>query len=396
MGRHRALAVRAPIGAILVLGGLCLLLASACRSVRGETARASPRDAARIATEVSDWPRALSLWHDLWARSGHRDGEAAYEASRALVATGDRAGGEALLRIHVARAEDDPRVWTQLGHLELERGALDLAGASFSRALELDPAELRAATGLAQLHRARGEDRAALDVLEGAQRAAGATVGAARIRLGRAASLELGRAALQLGHWDEARRALGAAREDEPLAPGDLLATCAALEVARGPREEVAAEGSLVDVAPRIPTRIPTEVPSIAAGDEGDKDTHSGAAQRPPEFALMRDVIVWLRETRVGHPNRSDLPLAEAELLTRLGRWADAAAAARQALELDPGGLRAVELSVGALLCEGRQGEARVLLDHGLALELKPEDRVRLVALEARLGGPTVPPVLRP
>jgi len=350
---------------------LALALLGATSSCRTVTPVDRPREAARIATDVSDWPRAAALWHELWQRSGHLDPEAAREAARAIAATGDRAGAKALLRSQLARGGDDAAAFTQLGALELADGEHDRAQASFERALALAPGDTRAAVALAQLYRLAGDDARALATVQGATRYAaamaalaadsapaagaptqpragtaavgsGGSASATRAAAGEAdlerdAALELGRASLRLGRYADALVEFERAYADprQPVAPADALALASAFSTA----------------------------------GEG-------------QWQRASSVLGWLQRARDAHPNRSDLPFATARVYDALGRPDDAAQAARRAVELDPGDVDALVLLVTSLRAAGRADEAQRALAHAFTLDLESDERARLVALK--------------
>jgi tetratricopeptide (TPR) repeat protein len=384
VGRRRALAMRRnsrmpsvlpPKGFVLVLALVCA--ASSCRT---PPAGDRPREAARIATDVGDWPRAAALWHELWQHSGHLDPEAAREAARAIAATGDRAGAKALLRSQLARGGDDAAASSQLGALELADGEHDRARASFERGRALAPGDTRAAVALAQLYRLTGEDARALATVQGATRYAAAMAAlAAEAPTGAGAPSSVG------------ARAEGAGS----AAVGPKGGAAAARAAARDAASEAALERDSALALGRVSLRLGRYAEALAAferayADPGQPVVPADALALASAFLtagegqwpLAASVLGWLQRARAAEPNRSDLPLASARLYDALGRPEDAAQAARSAVELDPGDVDALVLLVTSLRAAGRVDEAERVLAHGFALDLDSAERARLVALK--------------
>jgi tetratricopeptide (TPR) repeat protein len=379
VGRRGAQAMRCTsrMPSVLPPKGIVLVLALVCEvaSCRTPPAGDRPREAARIATDVGDWPRAAALWHELWQHSGHLDAEAAREAARAIAATGDRAGAKALLRSQLARGGDDAAASSQLGALELADGEHDRARASFERALALAPGDTRAAVALAQLYRLTGEDARALATVQGATRHAAAMAAlAAEAPTGESAPPAVGARTEAVGSRGGAAAARAAARD---AASEAALERDAALELGRvslklGRYAEalVAFERAYAD--PDQPV-VPADALALASAF-----LTAGKGQWP----LAASLLGWLQRARAAEPNRSDLPLASARLYDALGRPEDAAQAARSAVELDPGDVDALVLLVTSLRAAGRVDEAERALAHGFALDLDSAERARLVALK--------------
>ncbi len=321
------------------LSPLAVLLccSPACRAP--EAAR-DPREVARLAVEVGDHRRAVHLWTQLWQASGHTDLEAALEAARAVAQTGDRDGARAILRHHVSRFPDAAAAWSELGAQELAAGESAAAEDAFCTALTLAPADPRAAAGLAQLLRERGEPEVALEVLEGADAAARAQEGLQGVLPGGATreeprlALERGRAALAAGRYREALPAFRAASSSRARlrpAPADLIALTAAF---------------------------------VALPDA--------------RWADAEPLVAWLAEARAEAPNDAALPRAVAEVYHTLGRPVDTVDPARDALARDPGDLGALALLLAALRELRRTEEYEAAVAHAEALELTPDERAAL------------------
>jgi len=316
----------------------CAIFALLCgaHACQAPSPAQDPREVARLAVELGDDRRAVHLWTQLWQASGHADLEAALEAARAVARTGDRAGALAILRHHVARFPDAGPAWSELGAQALAAGDAAAAEAAFVAARALQPEDTRAAAGLAQLLRERGEPERALEVLE-------ATAVAARARVTSEAPApaadprmaeERGRAALAAGRY---REALPAFRDAFAVLPAarrsraDLLALAAAL-----------------------------------------------AALPEPRWADAERPLQWLAEARAAGPNDAALPRAIASVYRALGRPADTVEPAREALARDPGDLDALALLLAALAALGRHEEHAAAAAHAEALALTPEERARV------------------
>ena len=314
---------------------VALFLCSACASP--PNAHETSREAARVASEVRDWPRAATLWSELWFDPASSDSEAAFETARALAATGDRSSALRVMQSRVARTPGDLEAMEYVGLLERDLGRLEAARVTLERVHAQDPGRRRTSEALADLRHQVGDE---LGALHAARRGL-----AADLSDGYDPTIEAQRrvalAAARLGHTAEALAAWSAVFD----------------RGAGGADDAVGAARLVLATAPEEPE----------------------AGWQPDPRAAR-----WLSAAIEARPGRSDMLRAAAELAVLSGNTERVAGFARRALETDPGDVESLALLVEALWASGDDEGAERILEHGRRLVLEPEQRVRLEALAAR------------
>lgn len=111
---------------------------------------------ADLSLEAGRAPEALEALRRLLRQAGDRpdalEADVRAQAAKLLLKLGQPELAEGLLRGLVGEQAGNPAHWTQLGLAQLDRGQGDEALASFTRALELDPRQALALSGMGTLH----------------------------------------------------------------------------------------------------------------------------------------------------------------------------------------------------------------------------------------------------
>lgn len=138
---------------------------AACAAPRSAGVDANER-LAEAATQRGDWPVAVDLWHRVYLADQLENPRPCLETSRALLELGDPDSAEALLRDGVRRFPEDGALHELHGVALEESGYRRAAEAAYVRALELQPALVRALEGLGRVRLHLGLERSAIPPLQ--------------------------------------------------------------------------------------------------------------------------------------------------------------------------------------------------------------------------------------
>jgi tetratricopeptide (TPR) repeat protein len=350
-----------------------------------EEAEQSPEDAAArgrlgLAYDANGAPRAALAAFRQAAALDPTEPRWSYHLARMQAATGDLRG--ALASIDTALGLDSTYAPAHLwrGEWCLDAGRIDEAEKSFRDASRLEPDGTAAGVGLSRVHIQRGEDRAAIEILEGI--------------LGRVAGDPyiyqlLGIALRRAGDEDLAReayrRATNPARPEWPdpwTAERDAYRVGFAAELDRAIALASGEEfGRGIEILERLRTDHPEDVALLSnlgaayckTGrlPEGIEALEAAVRQRPGHFVSLvnlsqayeatgrPDEALRVAEDAVEeHPWLAHAHVRRGQVLARIGRKEDALESFRTARRLD--GRSTTSLFwAGVLRCElGRWGEA--------------------------------------